>query len=145
MSDQEVNRPKLQKLIDFLRKLEPKKFDFNRVWNPDENAEGGCGTCGCAIGWCPTVFPDEVSPPNVSKRVQNVTHIESGKRDYSEVAEALFNIEGYTAHNLFTPRRQDIVHPDLQYVSAAATPQRVADMLTQFLELVEQGEIKGHK
>lgn len=56
------------KLADFLDNLPPAKFDLSCIVNVDDETnqqltksyafkEGACESVGCAIGWCPVVFP----------------------------------------------------------------------------------------
>jgi hypothetical protein len=56
------------KLADFLDNLSPAKFDLSCIVHVDDRnnqqltksyafKEGACGSVGCAIGWCPVVFP----------------------------------------------------------------------------------------
>ncbi len=51
---------RLLRLAVFLRTLDPKRFQFHEFvgknWKGDPLLS--CGTSACAIGWCPTVFPE---------------------------------------------------------------------------------------
>lgn len=64
MTQKQANR--LVTLIEFLKPLERKKFDFQIIRDKDtehlDSATGEltCGTSACAIGWTPEVFPKEV-------------------------------------------------------------------------------------
>ena len=48
---------RLRKLINFLKKLDPKKFDFGDIRREDPD----CGTVACAFGWTPKLFPKLVT------------------------------------------------------------------------------------
>ena len=61
----EIRFDRLKKLANHLieGKLDHKKFNFalyNSIITYDEKYnKKGCGTCGCAIGECPIVFPKD--------------------------------------------------------------------------------------
>jgi len=54
---------RLMKLARFLHNdLPEEKFDFSVILSGKDvpNEKLDCGTVGCAIGWCPLVFPEEL-------------------------------------------------------------------------------------
>ena len=135
-----LNKPRLTKLIDFLKQLPEEKFDFNRVIHK-------CGTVACAIGWTPSVFPDLVTTIRIHGDIR--LQLKSGDPEdwqlYPEVAEELFNINEYVAADLFSPQWQHRLHPDLTELDFEATPKEVAQMLEKFIDLVQQGKIEDHE
>lgn len=53
------NLDRLQEMANFLKKLEPEKFNFDLViskYRPEGTAI--CGTKCCAIGWMPAIWPE---------------------------------------------------------------------------------------
>lgn len=50
-----MNKERLLKLANFVKKLDKDDFDLGVV-----RQELECGTIACAIGWCPNAFPGEV-------------------------------------------------------------------------------------
>ena len=59
-----IYKDRLLKLAMFLEKLPPRKFNlesFTTIEGPlpsqDLIKDFSCGTTGCAVGWCPVVFP----------------------------------------------------------------------------------------
>lgn len=139
----EVNKKRMLKLIDFLMKLEPEKFDFNDVvadW--DENL---CGTVCCAVGWFPEIFPNyayyiESSVPGVAQiSIDGVN-----EAYFANAAKEILGISVTVARLLFAPNCQSDVSLDLEDCNAASSPTKVAVMLQKFCYLVEKGEIANH-
>lgn len=129
---QQIHKERLQKLITFLETLNPARFDFGVVMNE-------CGTIGCAMGWTPQVFPEIVEWTE-----DRNLHLKSSpaKWDwFEEVAQELFGMHKGTAELLFTPQNQSRVHADLAYCGYSSNPKQIADMLRQFLGMVESGSI----
>src|SRR3990167_2498011 len=48
---EKVYMDRLLKLAAFLDKMKPSKFDYSTIYDTN------CKTTGCAMGWCPVVFP----------------------------------------------------------------------------------------
>ena len=127
-----LRKGRLWKLIRFLQTLPPEKFNFGSTIK-----KGSCGTVGCAIGWTPAVFP----------KLCKVTKFPSGhltinNTDYGTVAEDILGIPHQVAMNLFSPLGQELVHKDLGDCGRHEGPAVVAEMLIEFIRLVEAGEIK---
>jgi len=74
---------RLEKLADALMVLSENEnftFDFSDWYDTDLD----CGTCGCAIGYCPTVFPKHweiVGNMPILKNIEN--EVNFGVVDYS--------------------------------------------------------------
>ena len=136
-----INQTRLQKLIDFLILLEPNRFNFNKVWDGLEDAKGGCGSCGCAMGWTPTLFPDLVQRTVGCYATVEMVDDSDKSYGYERVAQRLFNMDSETARFLFSPEFQSWVHEELPNCGMNAKPAEVAEMLTQYLELVNEGRI----
>lgn len=49
---------RLQTLSRELRKVPPESFNIN-CWADGNPQKLGCGTAGCALGWCVKIFPDD--------------------------------------------------------------------------------------
>ncbi len=58
-----VGEMRLLKLAMFLWTLDPKRFRYDHFIGKDWGGDPllSCGTTACAIGWCPTVFPSEIT------------------------------------------------------------------------------------
>lgn len=67
-----ANKERLQKVLDHLRNLDPKKFNYNK-WVSDINGcnystlgainrldKNECGTTGCVAGWTCAIFKDQI-------------------------------------------------------------------------------------
>ena len=120
---------RLQKLIAFLKELDPKSFDFGIV-----HAEFTCGTVGCAMGWTPVVF-DEVQWP---KGEHFDLRYNGEDYDYDVFAKKFFELEGRDGVNLFTPHCQQELNPPLTELDTSATPIQVAEMLETYIKLKEE-------
>lgn len=84
---------KLRKLAAFLRKLKPEAFDFQMlVRHFDEEKQ--CGTVCCAIGWCPVVFPDEITWDDITDRLDD---------SYADISSHLFGLDRKASKILFAP------------------------------------------
>lgn len=58
-----IQEARLLKLAKFLEKLNPKNFNFEHIVaeispTGPKYSKVNCGTVCCAVGWCPTVFPN---------------------------------------------------------------------------------------
>lgn len=128
----------METLIEFLRKLPDKDFDYRHVihlkeFSTDEASvlaemkaavKSGnlhsCGSTGCAIGWAMAILPESVittSPKtyqayNPRLDVKVTSCFGDTKRlsstDYTDIGSALFNISLEASHFLFTPTMNEI-------------------------------------
>lgn len=140
-----INLKNLKKLIDFLEDLEESKFNFAEVVSSQD--ENNCGTVCCAIGWTPAIFPDLVSWSNCPEWGGGLK-LKGGpmRPQYSLIAEELFGMCFYeVAGDLFCPGSARQVHEDLPELGPNATPNEVADMLLQFIDLVRTEAIADHE
>lgn len=123
---------RLLKLIAFLEKLPPRKFDFGDV----RKYQAGCGTVGCAMGHTPEVFPKLV------KATDEGISLRKPEKDYEDfhyryIAMALFGIP--EKHSwMFSPGEQWEAHASLPTCRENATPKQVAKMLKRYLELTKE-------
>lgn len=102
-----------------------------------------CGTICCAVGWFPAIF-DEVewqAPGTQYYQLRIKNGIGMG---YEDIASRILGTSKGIARGLFMPDYQTKAHPELPLCGTEATPDEVADMLSQFIELVRDGEIAGH-
>lgn len=140
-----INKTKLLKLIDFLKNLPEEKFYFGSVVDSFDK-ENNCGTVCCAIGWLPAIFPDEIEwYQEVRFAGENfLAHKETNHFvNYAKAATLVFNIPEEIAEGLFSPSSQTCVHKDLPDLDEKSYSVDVAEMLQDFIWLVEQGEING--
>lgn len=151
---------KLHKLADFLEALSPKLFDYGqwmRIAANDPNKAfevgGGCGTAGCAVGWMPHVFPDELRwhPVDRSRAfddkvcvndewvpvhntfVELVKPIRPGMSMENHGTYAAAHVLGITDHEsdcLFSPSHSS---PWGEAPSRDASPAEVADHIRKFI------------
>ena len=154
-----VHVRRLRRLIAFLRTLYPTAFDFSKVVTEARVNGHVCGTVCCAVGWTPAVFPslvhwdakllrDKLDDQVNDRRDAGINARYGvsirGHRDntFYEVASHLFGLNECMAQNLFAPDSQYRISDNLLQTGEESTPQEVAAMLEQFLELVAAGEIK---
>jgi hypothetical protein len=131
MTQKQANR--LVTLIEFLKTFERKKFNFEIL----REEKPSCGTIGCAIGWCPEVFPklvevrmDSYQDPQFRIRRKNWTQY----TNFDDMARELFGLDssafcpdlavrfGSGRHSYRTPKKE-------------ATPKQVAKWLTKVLSI----------
>ena len=135
-----IERKRLEKLIGFLKKLKPEKFNFGSVISKwDRKHE--CGSVCCAIGWTPVIFPNLIKWNHNSLLSLAIKKTGNG-RSFGWIASYLFGIDFRISTSLFSPQDQDDVHENLKRLPEEATPKAVAKMLEKFLKLVDKGEIK---
>lgn len=129
-------RQRFEKLIQFLDQLSPEKFNFGMVvedWDAKD-----CGTICCAIGWTPAIFPELVQWCSSSIEL----YWSGGLwMEYADIASLLFGLPPNVAGLLFCPKGQKTVHRKLQTCGPDASPQEVAAMLREFLELWDSDQI----
>lgn len=134
-----VYKERLSKLADHLDsgKLGHKKFDFDH-WNHVQFGEDfddkGCGTCGCAIGECPIIFPRQwefrANFP-VLKKIQN--QHEECVTPVTKSGTEFFGLEHPEFRHLFTPMGQDTEAYGGKTLSAKARRKSVASNIREFV------------
>ena len=98
-----MNIEKMNKLIDFLHDLEEDKFEFNEV--VAETDGNSCGTVCCAVGWFPTIFPEETEwyKPVRDGAALKVRIKGEAIGEYDRVAERVLGLPELIAGAQFTP------------------------------------------
>lgn len=77
------------KLLEFMKALPERNFNIvnwmdelyledKRTLPPKSPLEGDCNTVCCAIGWCPTLFPDDWMWNTTSPQLINQTDVDLG-------------------------------------------------------------------
>lgn len=138
-----VHADRLLKLADFLHALPPEKFDFGVVVNgPDmPRKELDCGSVGCAVGWCPVVFPKLVKYRKIKQRglfIRN-TYVVVAKDlrghtptyHLAAVGKLLFGLSHDQSHGLFNPGDQDKI--GYAYLGRNASNKQVAAIIRRFV------------
>lgn len=147
------HKKRMQKLIDFLRQMRRKKFDFSLV----AAKKPSCTTVGCAMGWTPVVFPglvkftdSDYEPSTIEDKNKLFLDVATRGQDsvsgYRSVAEKLFGLTSYEAEALFTPNTELIEIDENGYskdhvlsgLPETATPKQVAARLEKFLRWKEK-------
>lgn len=124
-----MNAERLLKLADHLEngKLGHDRFDFG-IYNYQEN----CGSSGCALGECPTLFPEDwMFVSGVYPQLISLTRRKaSPRRD----AKIYFDISEGAAGHLFYPDEQNTKKyggADLEFF---ATKEQVASNIREFVK-----------
>ena len=132
-----VRVDRLRKLADFLDKLQRSHFDFAIVRGKYSPFPGNdCGTVGCAIGWCPTVFP-KACHINVAGQA---VRIDGRYRSYFAAGARLFGMSDDDAYHLFTPREPSpATGRDLSYF---ATHKQVARRIRTYAAWCERTGVR---
>lgn len=145
-----IERQRMETMISQLRRLPPEKFDFSFVV---KHGTPRCGTIGCAMGWSPAFFPElvEWNGKDDCAWGQAGLSINGEALNYGKAAVRLFGLEEQMALNLFSPAEgtyddedeleSNKIHESLPSLGEDATPIQVADMLQEFLALVDIGDI----
>ena len=95
-----MNVDKVLKLADFLDNLPEKYWDFGKIMACDElyfeetvshnfQEEPNCGAVGCAVGWAPAAFPDELMWHNNNVQLKSFRLLDSFCMSFASVAEVL--------------------------------------------------------
>ncbi len=133
-----INAKRLLKLAAFLDKLPRSHFDFNTVRSKVEvTPQNTCGTVGCAIGWCPTVFPRvckttrKGSCLSVNGRIVNGGGFFDSDAHWAVVGERLFDMDIDDAYALFTPGND--APNDSKSLGENATPKQVAKRIRRYV------------
>ena len=116
---------RFQKLIKFLERLPPSKFNFTSYfYEVDENE---CGTVCCAVGWLPKVFP----------RAKVFKHdVFNLRTDVSETALKWFGLNRTFYRMLFVP---GIAQPWNNFnmdrmLNGSASPHQVANEINKYIQ-----------
>jgi hypothetical protein len=138
-----ANIERLLKLAQHLRHgvLGHAQFHFMYI-NADaygiELTENGCGTMGCAMGECPTAFPEEWHWVDGVPRLVNCTDPpRMGCYRWMDVRKhacEFFEIATLQAEHLFLPRSQRIDLYGGQWLRKDATKEQVADNIEAFVK-----------
>ena len=121
---QKIHAERLLKLASFLNTLKKEKFNFDII----AKKEPICGTVGCAIGWCPKVFPRSFQWINGGNAAR-VTYLEvclknHGRYNFGAV-EVFFNISSDDSEFLFDP---------VAYNETNVSPKIVAKRIRSFVK-----------
>jgi len=140
-----INSKRLLKLADFLDELPPSHFDFTKVRVTGQKTEHNeCGTVGCAVGWCPTVFPracritkmfKSAWEPNVSRVGRMNVDGKSMLVDigsHGEIADRLFSLPIGHGFALFT--HEEMSPASGSELPASATPKQVAARIRTYVK-----------
>lgn len=144
-----LNSKRLLKLADFLDKLPRSHFNFKEIRSESApTRQLKCGTTGCAIGWCPSVFPrlcravsiptawDESMTVVVGRRKLSIDgeFDENGDwgASHAVAGKHLFDMPLQHAQLLFTP---DLPSPaDDRCLPGSATPKQVAKRIRTYVK-----------
>lgn len=136
-----MNTKRLSKLVGFLKDLPEEKFYFGRVITEHEN---NCGTVCCAIGWTPAIFPELVSweedEDTVGRLVLNFNGLKT-LAGFGYIASELFEMPESVSTFLFSQNSQNHIHPSLEDLPADCTPLALANILEDFIEMIEDGRV----
>jgi hypothetical protein len=122
-----VHNRRLREVIAFLDELPTEKFNF---------AEIRCKSVGCAIGWCPTIFPKHVTLRSFRSFKMQYAGLRGVRRSgFEEVAMWVTGLAYEKAPLLFQPGDQKSVNRRLATCGPGATPSEVARMLEKFIQI----------
>lgn len=125
----------LNKLADFLDTLPRSHFDFSIVRKETRRPTKAntCGTVGCAIGWCPTVFPRLCTAPvsYTDEWIAKGYKIDMWAGGHAEMGRRLFGISNDDAYLLFTPLEPSPADQDM--LGSSATPKQVAKRIRTYI------------
>jgi len=138
-------KDKLNKLADFLDGLDESKFYFGSVvdkWVGD-GRENLCGSVCCAIGWAPTLFPDEVQWMKGAH--DNLAYNGNAQLSYGEIGAKLFDIPFWDAEALFSPNSTHMDDDEayrwdewgIHILYEEATPKELAANIRNYITMIE--------
>jgi hypothetical protein len=145
-------RDRLLKLAKHLegRRLGHKKFDFTIFSEGKLNRAGTCGTSGCAIGECPTLFPRDwrmtVEVDINGKRTSSGPELRRSKDQYGyrlgnfNAAEKYFGLSENDARVLFQPADTFddlLIPPGIRRLGDRAKPKSVAKNIRNYVKYRE--------
>lgn len=137
-----IHKNRLLKVANFILNLDAKKFDLEEIIassvKTDSNSNkilNECGTVGCAIGWCPCVFPRSVGVKYFyeaglsfeGKRAYVYRVFDKKNPDetyYVDFASSFFGISSTDAEYLFNPAA---------YHKSKRGPKSVANRIFSFI------------
>lgn len=139
-----VHKDRLLKLADFLEKLPRKKFDYDVVTRGEDipRKELDCGTVGCAIGWCPVVFPIQLKYRRrerfeLGPMIYNKEGLNFGFRESKPTppVREFFGVSLEESQALFNPYRQEARYAlGMRAVNEKSTPKAVAKNIRLFVK-----------
>ena len=155
---EKVYMDRLLKLAAFLDKMKPSKFDYSTIYDTN------CKTTGCAMGWCPVVFPGsfqygEVPFEKNTKYDEDNKEVEvlgygvclkskpvktPGFRTSILSAQKFFGLTKDESHALFASFNEDWdvkKLPGLKVLGLNATAKQVASHIRNFVKLKKEGKI----
>jgi hypothetical protein len=134
MNKHKIHKARLLKLADFLDTIPRQKFNINYITNICGDIELSnksikdpeCGSVGCAIGYCPVVFPRLFK---YYRRITSITHpevicIKTGKVNF-EAVEDVFGLAMGESQQLFSA---------VSYIGKRSTPHAVAQNIRKFVK-----------
>ncbi len=144
-----VRVDRLRKLADFLDALPRSHFDFARVIGKVAPTKANeCGTVGCAIGWCPTVFPRlckaeplPAAPGRLRVRINGRRLRCSYSSGFSEAGIAIFGLSPSDVQGLFVPNRPSPA--DGKSLPDQATPKQVARRIRTYAAWCERTGVRA--
>lgn len=138
-----MNKHRIQKIIKFLRKLEPDKFYFPTVIKEHDSTSGTvCGTVCCAIGWFPKIFPDDfIWLPDYRGSITIKNKHCNLNGVFYDIAKYLEIPMGITMF-LFSDQESTSRYTDLGCLPEDATPNQVADRLERYLKYWRKYELQ---
>lgn len=117
---------RLEKLIAYIAKLPPQRFNFCVLAGEDWQGKPdlSCGTVGCALGWATTMPFFRRLGLHLSK---SAGFVRIGVNDEyltpQEIGVLLFGVSDYEAERLFLPREQvDYIEDNDDFLDNEATP-----------------------
>lgn len=126
-----MHAERLLKLAQHLEtgKLGHDRFDFNYY-----NAKFNCGTAGCAIGECPTVFPDDWILSGADLPIYREARYDCGLHGtVCESGMAFFEISRLVYEHLFIPLGQRAGQFGGETLTRSATKEQVAANIRAFV------------
>lgn len=124
------------KLAKFLHMLQSDRFNFNIVLKKKKVPVKGCGTIGCAMGWCSVVFPKLVRIEEINSDVNSIHYglinpDNNISEDYYYTACRIFGMPINHARFLFSPNYGSPV--DQKELEKDATPRQVAYRIRKYV------------
>ncbi len=140
-----VHKRRLLLLADFLEKLPPERFDFNRWvgWNWRGAPDISCGASACALGWATTIPELHEAGLRLSiDRVEGigVIHLASDVDfEFSDgpprASRVVFGLSSREHERLFLPYTG--IDDENGRLSREASAKQVADHIRQFVEAAQ--------
>jgi hypothetical protein len=130
-----LHRKRLEKLATHLEKgkLGHDKFDFSALHDVTS-----CGTAGCALGECPTVFPRQWKLSGSYHPDPRLRRTRKAPGDSFCDAEYFFGLTGSEAMHLFHPNEQNTDAFGGKHLGESATRRQVASNIRAFIKKMEK-------